>query len=55
MRALGVEITERAGSRVRLRKDEVSLVVHRPHPGPEMDKRTVRGIAKFLNDIGVIP
>ncbi len=55
MTALGVQIIEGSGSRVRLNKDRVSLVVHRPHPRPEMHRRAVLDIAKFLNDIGVIP
>ena len=55
MRAIDVEIVEGSGSRVRLRKGEVTLVVHSPHPNPEMGRRAVRGIAKFLNDIGVYP
>lgn len=55
MRTLRVEITEGAGSRVRLRMDDVKLTVHRPHPNPELDRRAVRRIASFLTDIGVVP
>lgn len=55
MRALGVEIKEGAGSRVRLRMGDVKLTVHRPHPNPELHRSAVRRIARFLNDIGVVP
>ena len=52
LRALGVEIYERAGSRVHLVKEEESIVVHRPHPRPETSRATVRDIAAFLERIG---
>ena len=55
MRTLGVDLTERSGSRVLLRARGVKAVVHRPHPGPEMSKGAVRSVAKFLSDIGVVP
>lgn len=44
----GVEVTEREGSRVGLKKGEERIVVHRQHPGPEIGRATVRDIAKFL-------
>ena len=31
------------------------MVVHRPHPGPEIGRATVRDIAAFLEAIGVRP
>ena len=55
LRALDVEITQRAGSRVRLTKDGVRIVVHEPHPGPHLDRRAVRDIASFLTAIGAAP
>ena len=55
MRALDVAISERAGSRVRFEKDGVRLVVHRPHPGPNLGKGLVLQVAEFLDDIGVKP
>lgn len=50
--ALGVEIRERAGSRVALRKGAARIVVHRPHPRPETNRATVRDIAAFIERIG---
>lgn len=52
LRALGVEMYERAGSRVHLVKGTETIVVHRPHPRPETNRETVRDIAGFLERIG---
>ena len=51
LNALGVEIIERAGSRVQLFKGNESIVVHRPHPSPETRRDTVRDIARFIERI----
>ena len=53
--AVGVKVTERSGSRVLLQKGAERMVVHRPHPGPEIGRATVRDIAAFLEAIGVRP
>ena len=53
--AAGVEVTQRAGSRVGLKKDGERMVVHRPHPQPEVGQGTVRAIARFLAAAGVQP
>ena len=50
-----VEVSERAGSRLLLKKGAERIVVHRPHPSPQTGKATVRGIAMFLKSIGVSP
>lgn len=55
LRALDVEIGQRAGSRVRLSRDGKGIVVHEPHPSPHLLRSTVREIAAFLSDIGVSP
>ena len=55
LRAVDVEITERAGARVLLRKEGERMVVHRPHPRPELLRSVVRRIAGFLDTIGVNP
>ena len=34
--AVGVQVTERSGSRVLLKKGAERMVVHRPHPGPKL-------------------
>ena len=51
----GVEVTEREGSRVGLKKGEERIIVHRPHPGSVTGRETVRDIAAFLAAAGVIP
>ena len=45
--AMGVAVLERAGSRAQLAKGQDSIVVHKPHPRPEMRRETVRDILKF--------
>ena len=55
LRAVGVEIAERSGSRVLLRKGPERMIVHRPHPAPEAGRATVRDIVAFLETIGVRP
>ena len=50
--ALGVDLVERAGSRVQLVKGAESIVIHRPHPRPIARRDTVRDIAKFIERIG---
>ncbi len=50
--ALGVNLVERAGSRVQLVKGAESIVVHRPHPRPVTRRDTVRDVAKFIEKIG---
>ena len=55
LRAVGVRVTERSGSRVGLMKDSTGIVVHRPHPQPETSRHTVRDIKQFLLLIGVAP
>ncbi|MYC35002.1 MAG: hexulose-6-phosphate isomerase [Chloroflexi bacterium] len=52
MRALDVEISERAGSRVLFRQGPTRVVVDRPHE-PNLDQAAVRTIAGFLDRLGV--
>lgn len=52
--AMGVDIAERAGSRVHLAKGSESMVVHRPHPGPEVTRHTIRDIVRFIECIEAI-
>ena len=51
----GVEVSERKGSRVCLKKYEERMVVHRPHPESVTGRATVRDIAAFLKSAGVMP
>ena len=55
LEAAGVEVSQRSGSRVLLKKGAERMVVHRPHPEPETGRATVRDIAAFLNATGVKP
>ena len=51
--ALGAEVTEGKGSRVRIYLNEVRAVFHRPHPRKETDKGALRSLRRFLNEAGV--
>ncbi len=53
--ALGAEITEGAGSRVRIALNGVRAVFHRPHPQKETDKGAIRSLRRFLTEAGVTP
>jgi hypothetical protein len=53
--AMGAEITEGAGSRVRIAFNGVRAVFHRPHPHKEADKGAVRSMRRFLTEAGVTP
>ena len=55
LEAAGVEVSERAGSRMLLKKGAERMVVHRPHPEPETGRATVRDIVTFLKAVGVKP
>ena len=51
--ALGAEVTEGKGSRVRIYLNNVRAVFHRPHPQKETDKGALRSMRRFLNEAGV--
>jgi hypothetical protein len=55
IRALGGEVTERAGSRVAARLNGVTAIFHRPHPRPETKKGAVDAVRQFLIHAGVKP
>ena len=48
MKALGAEITEGNGSRVRVALDGVRAVFHRPHPERVTDKGALKSVRRFL-------
>ena len=52
--ALGGEISEGRGSRVRIYLNGVRAVFHRPHPKRVTDKGTVRSMRRFLKEAEVI-
>lgn len=53
--ALGGEVSEGSGSRVRVALNGVRAVFHRPHPRKEANKATVRSVRRFLETAGVQP
>jgi hypothetical protein len=55
LKGSGAEITEGAGSRIRVALNGVRAVFHRPHPRKEADKGAVRSVRRFLTEAGVTP
>lgn len=55
LRAVGAEISEGEGSRVRIALKGVRAVFHRPHPRPETKRGAVRDVRDFLRAAGVRP
>jgi hypothetical protein len=53
--ALGAEISEGKGSRVRVQLGETRAVFHRPHPQPVTDRGALRSVRRFLVTAGVQP
>ena len=53
--ALGAEISEGSGSRVRIALKGVRAVFHRPHPRKETDKGAVVSMRRFLSTAGIDP
>jgi hypothetical protein len=53
--ALGAEISEGSGSRVRVALNDVRAVFHRPHPRKETNKGAVKSVRRFLEAAGVKP
>ena len=53
--ALGAEVTEGSGSRVRVALKDVRAVFHRPHPRKETNKGAVKSVRRFLEAAGVKP
>ncbi len=51
--ALGAEISQGRGSRIRVVLGGVKAVFHRPHPEPVTYKPTVRSVRRFLLEAGV--
>lgn len=54
-KAVGAEISEGGGSRVRVALQGVRAVFHRPHPQKEADKGTVKSVRRFLQEAEVTP
>ena len=52
-KALGAEISEGRGSRVRVALKGVRAVFHRLHPEKETDKGAVKSVRRLLKETGV--
>jgi len=55
LKALGAEISEGSGSRIRIALNNRKAVFHRPHPRKETDKGAVASMRRFLTASGVTP
>ena len=53
LKAIGAEISEGNGSRVRVALNGVRAVFHRPHPHKEADKGAVVSMRRFLKEAGI--
>ncbi|UCI06729.1 type II toxin-antitoxin system HicA family toxin [Mesorhizobium sp. B1-1-8] len=53
--ALGAEVSEGSGSRVRFIIAGQKLFLHRPHPSPDTKRWAIRDIREFLTNIGISP
>jgi hypothetical protein len=53
--ALGADVSEGSGFRVRVALKQVRAVFHRPHPRKEANKATIKSIRRFLETAGVKP
>jgi len=51
--ALGGELSEGSGSRIRVKLNGVRAVFHRPHPEKTTDKGAVNSVRRFLENAGV--
>ncbi len=52
-KALGAEVTEGSGSRIRVALKGVRAVFHRPHPQKVTDKGALKSVRRFLITVGV--
>ncbi|MDD5093060.1 MAG: type II toxin-antitoxin system HicA family toxin [Dehalococcoidia bacterium] len=53
--AVGADLSEGRGSRVRVALQGVRAVFHRPHPQKTTDKGAVKSVQRFLKEAGVEP
>ena len=53
--AIGADLSEGRGSRVRIALNGVRAVFHRPHPKKEADKGAVASLRRLLKEAGVEP
>jgi hypothetical protein len=55
IRAVGDVDEKRSGSRVAFTVNGLTHINHKPHPGSEVGRASVRDIRDFLKDAGIIP
>ena len=55
LEALGAEISEGSGSRIRIALNGRKAVFHRPHPRKETNKGAIASMKRFLLGAGVTP
>ena len=55
IKALGAEITEGRGSRMRFHLSGVRALFHRPHRRKECDRGALRSVRRLLTSAGVEP
>jgi hypothetical protein len=51
--ALGAELSEGPGSRMRVNLNGTRAVFHRPHPQKTTDKGAINSVRRFLENAGV--
>ena len=51
--ALGAELSEGRGSRIRIYLNGIRAVFHKPHPRKETDKGALKSMRRFLTAAGV--
>ena len=54
-KALGAEVSQGKGSRVRVSLNGVKAVFHEPHPERETDKGAVKAVKEFLMNADIDP
>ena len=53
LKAIGADISEGKGSRIRIHLNDVRAVFHRPHPKKETDKGALKSMRRFMVEAGV--
>lgn len=53
--ALGAEISEGRGARIRVALNGVRMIFHRPHPKKETEKGALKSVRRYLKTAGVQP
>ena len=54
-KALGADVSQGSGSRVRVSLNGVKAVFHEPHPERETDKGAVKAVKEFLMNADINP